>query len=153
MRLFLLATEKGEKRGLGDADNLRNGDRELKSGYLETNSGNITDSVTRTTETGNEDFILREKWMRSESEATYVLINEVKTTITRNEGSDLLAVLDQLATNGLTNSGVGLLGLNTTMNIGRLSSGAYIFSVTIPLAMVAPPRTLALMEAAEWVLL
>ena len=61
MRLFLLATEKSKKRGLGDADNLRNGDRELKSGYLETNSGNITDSVTRTTETGNEDFILREK--------------------------------------------------------------------------------------------
>ena len=52
--------------------------------------------------------------MRGEYEGTYVLINEVKTTITRNEGSDLLAVLDQLATNGLTNSGVGLLGLNTT---------------------------------------
>ena len=101
MRLFLLAAEKGEKRGLGDADNLRNGDRELKSGYLETNSGNITDSVTRTTETSNENFI--------------VFINIVQTTITRNESSDLLTILNKLDTDALTNSRVRLLSFNTTI--------------------------------------
>ena len=119
MRLLLLLAEQSEKRGLGHAD------------HLETDSRNITHGVTRTTETGNQHLV--------------VLVHVVQATIARNEGSDLLAVLDQLHTHALTNGGVGLLGLHTAM-IREIKGIAYTFSRTIPLAMVAPPRTLALME-------
>ena len=89
MRLLLLLAEQSEKRGLGHAH------------HLETDSRNITHSVTRTTETSNQHFV--------------VFIHVVQTTITRHEGSDLLAVLDELHTDALTNGGVGLLGLHTAM--------------------------------------
>ena len=84
MRLLLLLAEQSEQRGLGHAD------------HLETDSRNITHSMT---ETGNQHLV--------------VLIHVVQATITRHEGSDLLAVLDQLHTDALTNGGVGLLGLHT----------------------------------------
>ena len=87
MRLLLLLAEQSEQRGLGHAD------------HLETDSRNITDGVTGTTETGNQHLV--------------VLIHVVQTTIAGHEGSDLLAVLDQLHTDALTNGGVGLLGLHT----------------------------------------
>ena len=87
MRLLLLAAEQSEQRGLGHADD------------LETDSGNISHSVTGTTETSNEHLI--------------VLINEVQTTIARDESSDLLTILDQLHTDALTNGRVRLLGLNS----------------------------------------
>ena len=87
MRLLLLAAEESEQRGLGHADD------------LETDSGNISHSVTGTTETGNEHLV--------------VLINEVQTTIARDESSDLLTILDQLHTDALTNGRVGLLGLDS----------------------------------------
>ena len=119
MRLLLLLAEQSEKRGLGDAN------------HLEADSRNITHSVTRTTETGNQHLV--------------VLVHVVQATLARNEGSDLLAVLDELHTHALTNGGVGLLGFHTTM-IREKERIAYTFSRTIPLAMVAPPRTLALME-------
>ena len=89
MRLLLLLAEQSEKRGLGHAD------------HLETDSRNITDGMTRTTETSNQHLI--------------VLIHVVQTTITRHEGSDLLAVLDELHTDALTNGRVRLLGLHTAM--------------------------------------
>ena len=119
MRLLLLLAEQSEKRGLGDAN------------HLETDSRNITHSVTRTTETGNQHLV--------------VLVHVVQATIARNEGSDLLAVLDELHTHALTNGRVGLLGLHTAI-IHEIKGIAYTFSRTIPLAMVAPPRTLALIE-------
>ena len=119
MRLLLLLAEQSEKRGLGDAN------------HLETDSRNITHSVTRTTETGNQHLV--------------VLVHVVQATIARNEGSDLLAVLDELHTHALTNGRVGLLSLHTAI-IHEIKGIAYTFSRTIPLAMVAPPRTLALME-------
>ena len=87
MRLVLLSAEQSEQRGLGHADD------------LETNSGDISHSVTGTTETGNEHLI--------------VLIDEVQTTIAGDEGGDLLTVLDQLHTDALTNGRVGLLGLDS----------------------------------------
>ena len=119
MRLLLLLTEQSKEGGLGDANN------------LETDTGDITDGMTGTTETSNEDFI--------------VFINVVQTTIARNEGGDLLTVLDKLNTDALTNSRVRLLSFNTTTNsFDNVST--YTFSRTIPLAIVAPPRTLALME-------
>ena len=88
MRLLLLLAEQSEQRGLGHAD------------HLETDSRNITHSMTGTTETGNQHLV--------------VLIHVVQATITRHEGSDLLAVLDQLHTDALTNGGVGLLSLHTS---------------------------------------
>lgn len=45
----------------------------------------------------------------------YVLLNVVEATVERHEGGDLLAVLDQLDTNALTNGRVRLLGLNTAI--------------------------------------
>ena len=87
MRLLLLLAEQSEQRGLGHAD------------HLETDSRNITHGMTGTTETGNQHLV--------------VLIHVVQATITRHEGSDLLAVLDELHTDALTNSRVGLLGLHT----------------------------------------
>ena len=119
MRLLLLSTEESKQRGLGHADD------------LETDSGNISHSVTGTTETSNEHLI--------------VLIDEVQTPIARDEGGDLLSVLDQLHTDALTNGRVGLLGLDSPIH-KPIRQNTYTFSRTIPLAMVAPPRTLALME-------
>jgi hypothetical protein len=86
-RLLLLLLEKGEQRATGDLDN------------LETNPGNISDGVTTSTETGQEDFV--------------VLINEVQATVIRDESGDLLSVLDQLDSDTLTSSRVGLLGTDS----------------------------------------
>ena len=119
MRLLLLLTEQGEQRGLGHAN------------HLETNSGNITDSMARTTESSNQHFI--------------VLIDVVQATIAGNESSDLLSVLDQLDTHALTNSRVGLLGLHSSKDRSN-QIATYTFSRTIPFAIVAPPSTFALME-------
>ena len=87
MRLLLLLAEQGEQRGLGHAH------------HLEADSRNITHGMTGTAETGNQHLI--------------VLIHVVQAAITGHEGSDLLAVLDQLHTDALTNGRVGLLGLHT----------------------------------------
>ena len=87
MRLLLLSAEQSKERRLRDAHN------------LETDSRNISDSVTRTTESSNQDLV--------------VLVHKVQATIARHERSDLLSVLDQLDTHALTNGRVGLLGLHS----------------------------------------
>ena len=87
-RLFLLAAEQSDERHTSHLDN------------LETNTGNITDGVTTTTESSNENFI--------------VLFHKVQATIIGDEGSNLLSVLNELHTGALTNSRVRLLSLNTT---------------------------------------
>lgn len=43
---------------------------------------------------------------------THVLVDEVEATVVRHEAGNLLAVLDELHTHALANSGVRLLGLN-----------------------------------------
>jgi hypothetical protein len=86
---FLLALEECEQRNVGNLDD------------LEPDSGNITDGVTLTTESGNKDFV--------------VLFDEVETTVVRDEGHDLLAVIDQLDTHALADSGVRLLGFDTDL--------------------------------------
>lgn len=63
-------------------------------------TGNVSDGVTFTSETGNQDFI--------------VLLNVVKATIVGDERRDLLAVLDQLHSDALTDGRVRLLRLHTT---------------------------------------
>lgn len=52
-------------------------------------------------ETGDEDFV--------------ILIDKVQAAIIRHEGSDLLSVLDELDSDTLADSRVGLLGLNTDL--------------------------------------
>lgn len=84
--------------------------------------------MTFTTESGNQDFI--------------VFLNESQTTVVRDEGGDLLAVLDELNTDALTNSGVRLLSFNTPVGTRLNQHSAsrhgnlvtYTFSRTIPLA-------------------
>ena len=68
---------------------------------LKSDSGNITNSVTLTSETADQHLI--------------VLLDKVQATVIGDEGGDLLAVLDQLHTNALPDSGVGLLGLNADL--------------------------------------
>ena len=89
--LLLLLLPQGKEGDTGDLDD------------LETDTGQISDGVAGTTETGNENLV--------------VLIDKVQTTIVGDEGSDLLAVLDQLDTDTLANSRVGLLGLNTAIRL------------------------------------
>jgi len=66
--LLLLLLVQGPEGNTGDLDD------------LETDTRNITNGVTGTTETGNEDLV--------------VLIDEVEATVTGDEGRDLLAVLN-----------------------------------------------------------
>ena len=68
---------------------------------LESDSGNITNSVTLTSETADQHLI--------------VLLDKVQATVIGDEGGDLLAVLDQLHTNALPDGRVRLLGLNADL--------------------------------------
>ena len=87
--LLLLLLVEGKE---GDTGNLAD---------LESDTGNITDGVARSAETGDEDLV--------------VLVDVVEATIAGDEGSDLLAVLDELNTDALTDGGVGLLGLDADL--------------------------------------
>jgi hypothetical protein len=68
---------------------------------LETDTGNITLGLALATETSQEDLV--------------VLVHEVQATVIGDEGSDLLSVLDELNTDTFSDSGVGLLGLDTDL--------------------------------------
>lgn len=70
---------------------------------LETDTGDISLGLSATTETGDENLV--------------VLIGEVETTVVGDESGDLLAVLDELDTDTLANSRVGLLGLDTDLGL------------------------------------
>ena len=85
--LLLLLTEKSVERHARHLDD------------FETDAGNITDGVTLTAESRDQDLV--------------VFLDKVKATIAGDEGADLLAVLDELHTDALSNGRVGLLGLDT----------------------------------------
>jgi len=89
-RLLLLATEQGPEGNTDDLDD------------LETDARQVTSRVAGTTETGDEDFI--------------VFIDELEATVVGDESGDLLAVLDELDTNALTNSRVRLLRFDTAVD-------------------------------------
>ena len=89
MWLLLLLLVKSPKR---DSSNLDD---------LEPYSRNITNGVTGTTETGDQNFV--------------VLVYEIQTTIARDERSNLLSVLDELHANTLSDSTVWLFGLDSNL--------------------------------------
>merc|ERR1740130_405166 len=104
---------------------------------LETHTGDITDSVTTTTETSNQDLV--------------VFIDEVEATIVWDEGSDLLTILDELCTATLTNSRIRLLGLDTNLldnnSLGVGSTSEWLMLVTgtthcLLIILVCPSLTL-----------
>ena len=105
-RLLLLSEPEGKKTATSYLNN------------LETNSGNITLSVSRTTETGNEDFV--------------VFINKGHTTITRYVGSNSLVVFLELNSNAFTNGGVGLLGFNCNLFYNNTSSESGLHERFLP---------------------
>merc|ERR1719231_1411152 len=84
--LLLLAVQRTQTAS-GNLDN------------LETNTRNIADGVTTTTETGNQHFV--------------VFINEIQTTIAWYERCDFFSILDELDTATFANGRVGLLGLDS----------------------------------------
>merc|ERR1711994_648455 len=86
---LFLATEEGVEGHVGDLADLK------------SDSGNITNSVTLTSETADQHLI--------------VLLDKVQATVIGDEGGDLLAVLDQLHTNALPDGRVRLLGLNADL--------------------------------------
>jgi len=91
---LLLLLVEGQQGDVGHLDN------------LETDTGNITDGVTLTTETGDQDLI--------------VLLNVVQATVTGYEGGDLLSVLDQLHPHALADGRVGLFGLDAAVERGEI---------------------------------
>ncbi|GMT25011.1 hypothetical protein PFISCL1PPCAC_16308, partial [Pristionchus fissidentatus] len=102
-RSLLLSLEEGDEGGVGDLDD------------LETDTGNISDGVSGTTESGDEDLV--------------VLLNEVQATVVGDEGGDLLSVLDKLDTNALADGRVRLLSLDSdlleddSLGVGSSSEG------------------------------
>ena len=102
MSWFLdLSRPEGQERATSSLNNLESHTREITLG------------VTRSTETGDQNFV--------------VLINETHTTISWDVGSDLLIIFLQLNSDTLSNSGVWLLSLdcnlfdNDTGSMGSLS--------------------------------
>ena len=87
--LLLLLLEESQEGDSGDLDD------------LETNTGNISDGVSLSSESGDKNLV--------------VLVDVVQATVMRNEGGDLLSVLDELNPGALADSGVWLLGLNSDL--------------------------------------
>jgi hypothetical protein len=132
----LLLLPQSEKTDTGDLHN------------LEPHTGNITLCFSATTETGDEDFVV----LIDKVEATVIL--PVTLVLAHNgfqrgkrthgdESSDLFAVLDQLHTNTLADSRVGLLGFytnflqNDSLGMGRTSRRRGLVDVTERTLLVA----------------
>ena len=85
-RLLLLPEPQGEEAEAGDLDD------------LEPDTRKVTDGPAAPTHTGDQNPI--------------VIIDEPQRTVARDEGGDDLAVLLELDTDGLSDGGVWLLGLD-----------------------------------------
>ena len=66
---------------------------------LKSDSGNITNSVTLSSETADQDLI--------------VLLDKVQATVIGDEGGDFLSVLNELDSDALSDGRVRLFGLNS----------------------------------------
>lgn len=84
---FFLAFEEGEEGDTSDFDDLK------------SDTGDITDGVAGSTETGNENFI--------------VFFDVVQRTIAWDESGDSLTVLDELDSNAFSDGRVRLLGFDS----------------------------------------
>merc|ERR1719245_1667518 len=85
--LLLLSHPQRSQRDTSDFDN------------LESDTRNISDRVTRSAKSGNQDLI--------------VFVNEVEAAIRRNECRDLFAVFDELHSNTFSNGRVRLFRLDS----------------------------------------
>jgi len=88
-RSFFLLFEEGQKRDIGHFH------------HLETNTWDITDGVSRSTESGDQDFV--------------VFLDVIQTTVLWYERGDLFAVLDELYPDALSDGRIGLFGLNADL--------------------------------------
>ena len=88
-------------------------------GNLEAHTWQITDGVTRSTESDNEDLV--------------VLVDETHATVTGNVGRNSLVVLFELHSDTLSNSRVRLLGLNTDLLDNNAGSVGCAFEGLLPL--------------------
>merc|ERR1712062_688340 len=86
---FLLSFEQSEKRNVGDLD------------HLESYSGNITNGMAFSPEPRHQHLV--------------VLFYVVQTTVVGHESRDLLTVLNELHTDALSNSRIGLFGFHTNL--------------------------------------
>ena len=84
--LLLLAEPEGHETTSSDFSN------------LESDSWNITDGVTRSTKTSDQDFI--------------VLVDQRHSTVLRNVSGDSLVVFLKLDSHALSDGGVGLLSFD-----------------------------------------
>uniref|UniRef100_A0A673SX57 Uncharacterized protein n=1 Tax=Suricata suricatta TaxID=37032 RepID=A0A673SX57_SURSU len=83
---FLLAFVQGQKRDIGYFDDLN------------SNSGNVTNSMTFATKSSNQNLI--------------VFLSKIKTTIIGYKGGDFLAILDQPDPDALPDGRLWLFGFN-----------------------------------------
>lgn len=74
---------------------------------LETDTGDISLGLAAATETRDEDLV--------------VLVGKVEATVVGHERGYLLAVLDELDTDTLADSRVGLLGLDTDLGLVKFA--------------------------------
>ena len=133
--LLLLLLVEGKE---GDTGNLAD---------LEPDTGNITDGVARSAETGDKDLV--------------VLVDVVEATIAGDEGSDLLAVLDELHAHALADGAVGLLGLDAdllehdALGVRRAAEGLGVLRDVVRLGvllvrpLLEPPVVLELAPGAQ----
>jgi len=85
---------------------------------LESDTGNISLCLSSSTETRDKNFIVLVGLLSVLVVLRWLVgTHEVETTIIGNESGNLLSVLDELDTDTLSDSRVGLLGLNTDLQV------------------------------------
>ena len=134
--------------------------------YLKSDTGNVTDGVALAAEPGDKNLILQPKCLCEQNlqfhhdadtsrclrargaggGISYVLVDEVKATIARDERRNLLAILDELYSHALSDSRVRLLRLNANLlehdalGVGRATErlGVLLAQVGLLVILVCP---------------